>query len=151
MNQTPPALTDSAISNFQMIQQALQQLTAPLWFDLELSMAQFKALLALARAAPAPISSVAETLGISLPTASHLVDRLEQAGLVARTTDVEDRRRTLASLTPVGQALVAQLSASRHEHLRLWLTHMPTDELAALARGLQALAAIANRDRNAAT
>lgn len=40
-----------------------------------------------------------------------LVDRLEAAGLVARTTDLADRRRVLVHLTTAGERCLADLSA----------------------------------------
>lgn len=41
----------------------------------------------------ASLSALAENLGVSRPTASVLVDRLVQRGLVARGTDPAERRR----------------------------------------------------------
>ncbi|MFE5852368.1 MarR family winged helix-turn-helix transcriptional regulator [Streptomyces sp. NPDC056500] len=42
---------------------------------------------------------VAKLTGLTSGSATRLVDRLERAGLVERTSDSRDRRRTLVSLT----------------------------------------------------
>jgi DNA-binding MarR family transcriptional regulator len=62
---------------------------------------------------PPSIGSVATTLAIDPSTASRLVDQRVTEGLLARTPDVQDRRRTVLSLTPTGEELLAELAASR--------------------------------------
>jgi len=44
-------------------------------------------------------------LGISSASTTALVDRLEAAGLLARTRDTEDRRRVLVTVTPRAEEL----------------------------------------------
>jgi DNA-binding MarR family transcriptional regulator len=51
-------------------------------------------------------------LGIDGATVTRLVKRLESDGLVARRLDPADNRFTLASLTPAGEELVAELRAA---------------------------------------
>ncbi len=50
-------------------------------------MAQLKTLALVAEEPGGAIGSVATVLGITLPTASHLVDKLVRAGLVERHDD----------------------------------------------------------------
>jgi DNA-binding MarR family transcriptional regulator len=97
-------------------------------------------LFVVARLGSTAIGQVAETLHVGLPTASHLVERLVQEGLVDRNVDADDRRRSLAALTPRGEQLVARLRQGSVTHMRAWAQALSEDERSALAFGLQALA-----------
>ncbi|MHB9059137.1 MAG: MarR family winged helix-turn-helix transcriptional regulator, partial [Bacillota bacterium] len=80
------------------------------------------------------------------PTASLLVDRLVRQGWVVRGEDPEDRRRTIASLSKEGTDLVANMRHGGRESLERWLAAMSDGDLAALRRGLQALAEVIEDD-----
>ena len=122
---------------------ALHELGAPAWYQVELSLAQLKALFTLVDAGSMPIGGVAGRLGIGLPAASSLVDRLVDQGLVKRREDPLDRRRTLAEPTAAGEALAQRLRHGSREALRAWLEQMEHDDLEALVRGLTAMVAVA--------
>jgi len=49
---------------------------------------------------PHSVTTLAVRLGVSLPAASLMVAELDEAGLVTRSPDPGDRRRTLVSLGP---------------------------------------------------
>jgi MarR family transcriptional regulator, organic hydroperoxide resistance regulator len=117
----------------------VQRTTKADWQSLDLTMAQFKLFLTLNFEGEMPISKLAETLGISHPTASHLVERLVQAGLVERVEHAADRRYTLARLTSQGTMMVQRLRQGRENHLQHWLVQLDEQDLAALRRGLEAL------------
>lgn len=134
---------DAIISAFHTIHLALNAATVSNWLDLDLSMAQLKTLFVVARLGSTAIGQVAETLHVGLPTASHLVERLVQEGLVERSVDAEDRRRSLAALTPRGEQLVARLRQGSVTHMRAWAQALNKEERSALALGLQALAQVA--------
>lgn len=55
-----------------------------------------------------PMSALADDLGVSLPTATGLVDRLVRDGLVARTPSDTDRRVVLVGLTPAGAGTIGK-------------------------------------------
>ena len=105
MDNDEQAMIEEMTETYRAILRTLHAATAPVWMQLELSMAQLKTLFVLSDETAMPIGQVAETLGIGLPTASHLVDRLVQAGLAERSEDEQDRRRMLARLSPPGEAL----------------------------------------------
>lgn len=125
----------------------IHRASAPVWLELDLTMAQMKALFSLSEHGPQSISGLAETLAIGNSAASLLVDRLVHLGYVERAEDVVDRRRTLARLNSRGEHLVAQLHADGKERFRDWLDCLSDDDLAALAQGLRALASIASAAR----
>lgn len=122
---------------------ALHELGAPAWYEVELSVAQLKALFTLVDGGPMPIGGVAARLGIGLPAASSLVDRLVDQELAKRREDPLDRRRTLAEPTAAGEGLAQRLRHGSREALRAWLERMDRDDLEALVRGLGAMVTLA--------
>jgi DNA-binding MarR family transcriptional regulator len=131
----------------KVIFRELFRMTMPHWIHIDLSMGQMRTLVALATLQAVNVSTLAETLEVSKPTASTLVDQLVQRGLVERAEDTEDRRRTLVALSQAGSEMMAQLRQyGPSEHMAQWLEAMNPDDLAALTRGTQALAAIVERE-----
>jgi DNA-binding MarR family transcriptional regulator len=68
------------------------------------------------------------------------LDRLEQAGLIARSPDPEDRRGTLITLTAAGRELVDSVTTAHLENERRILSALTDAErrkLADLLRRLQ--------------
>ncbi len=139
MSETKDTLVDEVMELMFIFSRAMQRLSIPDWLKLDLSMAQMKVLFTLALDGPIIISKVAETLGVGQPTASHLVDRLVQTGLVERAEDPTDRRYTLARLSQQGEEIVGRLRRGRESQLHSWLTQLNEKEVAALWQGLQAL------------
>lgn len=74
-----------------------------------LSMPQIGALQLLRAEGPQTVSAVADHLNLSLGATSHLVERLVQKDLVARTENPADRRQKLVSLRPAGMDLIAEI------------------------------------------
>lgn len=76
--------------------------------------AQFRALRTVAKAdGPVRMGEIAARLDIAPRSATSLVDGLEQAGLIARAADPDNRRSVLVVLTPAGVELTAQLAQAR--------------------------------------
>jgi DNA-binding MarR family transcriptional regulator len=136
------ALIEEVQRSQKLVIMAIQQVVMPYWLELELTMAQLKGILTLATSGSTTVSHFATLLRIGRSAASLLVDRLVQDGLVERTEDAQDRRRTLIRLSPRGEDLVAQLRQGRGKlhPLSEWLDHLSKSDLIALAQGLRALA-----------
>ena len=130
----------AAIEAQRALKQALHQAYSPDWIHMDLSMGQLKALMGLATLGAMSVGELADWLKTSKPSASVLVDRLVHEGYVERREDQDDRRRTLVMLTSRGSELVAGLERSGGERMELWLDRMLPDDLAALTRGIRALA-----------
>lgn len=113
---------------------------------LDMTMGQLKTLMVLASRGGMNVSSLAETLKVSKPTASILVDQLVHSGFARRTEDTEDRRRTLVTTTPAGDELVRTVRQVGYDRIIRWLEQLEPEDLAALTRGMQALAKIAERE-----
>lgn len=62
-------------------------------------------LLSFSRAGALPITKVGERLLVHPTGITRLVDKLEAQGLVVRSTNPNDRRGTLARITPAGRRL----------------------------------------------
>ena len=135
-------LVDRGLTLYRDLSRVLHERGAPAWLQTELTFAQLRALFTLADYGPTPIGGVASRLGIGLPAASSLVDRLVEQGLVQRREDPLDRRRTLAQTTGAGQALSQRLRQGSREALRAWLEQMDGEDLTSLVRGLEALLSI---------
>jgi DNA-binding MarR family transcriptional regulator len=133
-------LIERLLENLRVVMQALHAASSRQWLELELTMTQLKTLFTLSCAQPVTVSELAEWLGISAPTASYLVDRLVQAGLVDRREDPADRRRTLVQLTAAGEGLARRLRQGNRDVLVPFLEQLDMEDLEALDRGLAALA-----------
>jgi DNA-binding MarR family transcriptional regulator len=116
----------------------------PSWLELELTMAQMKAAMMLSMSGPVPIGKLGAMLGMGRPAATLLVDALVRLGLVVRSEDPDDRRRTLVQLSPNGETLTYELRQGRKEQFAAWIAQLEDDDLASLANGLQALVAVAS-------
>ncbi len=66
----------------------------------ELSMPQVHAIMVARDRGQATITEIAGVLGVSLPSASAMVDRLVDKGILMRRHDRRDRRRVLVSVAP---------------------------------------------------
>jgi DNA-binding MarR family transcriptional regulator len=73
-----------------------------------LSPSQGAALATVARHGPLTPSELALREKIQRPTATRVLARLEETGLVARAADPGDRRSSLLTVTPAGAALLEE-------------------------------------------
>ncbi|MGN6574676.1 MAG: MarR family transcriptional regulator [Nocardioides sp.] len=92
------------------------------------------------------MSSIAEDLGVHASNATRTCERLVRAGLLDRTTDTEDRRRVVLSLTPEGERLLAQVMDRRRKRVVSIMEQMTADDRAALASSLAAFTELAGTE-----
>jgi MarR family transcriptional regulator, organic hydroperoxide resistance regulator len=109
------------------------------WMELDLSMAQMKAMFVLHHDGPAKVSDLAEALGVSAPSMTGTLERLVRHGLIERRDDPSDRRLVIIALTPAGQALVERLHQGRRQRLLAALARLDASTVDDLERGLLAL------------
>jgi DNA-binding MarR family transcriptional regulator len=116
----------------------------------EVSIQQMHVLMALQEERSIPISDLAELLCISAPSASSIVDRLEERDLVRRVRDTEDRRVVYVELSEHGNQVVEEFIGLRRDRVLQLLAVMTDEELGDIAAGLDALqAALARLDQSA--
>jgi DNA-binding MarR family transcriptional regulator len=93
------------------------------------------------------VGELADRVGIDDATATRLVDRLQEIGVVVRTSEEGDRRATTVALTTAGEELVAGIAAQRQLFFCDVLAALEPAERAELVR-LTAKAAVALRARS---
>jgi MarR family transcriptional regulator, multiple antibiotic resistance protein MarR len=106
----------------------------PDWVAQEITFSQMRLLFLLGKHGPAPMSRVAEWLGVGLPAASGTVERVERHGLVAREHRLDDRRVVECHLTDAGRRLIDQISGMRDDAMREMLGVLNDEELAQMER-----------------
>ena len=102
----------------------------PAWLAQDLTLAQVRTLFLIAHEAPLPMGRLAEILGVSVASASGIVERLERHGLVVRQHRTDDRRIVDCVLTDVGRGIIDEMSGQRVEMARRALDVLTPDELA---------------------
>ena len=106
--------------------------------------ARIRQLDVLARAQPDArngISEIAEAIGVDQPRASRLVNDAAMRGLVTRSVDQTDARRSVVAITDAGRALLQQARASRHSAVTGALAGFSPDETEQFAALLTRFAA----------
>jgi DNA-binding MarR family transcriptional regulator len=101
---TAMRLATSIMRVQQMVLAALDAAVRP--YGITFARYEVLVLLSFSRSGSLPLSKVGERLMVHPTSVTNLIDRLEAQGLVDRTTDAADRRRTLASLTPDGKRVL---------------------------------------------
>jgi DNA-binding MarR family transcriptional regulator len=130
---------ESIVDDLRTVYASVHRQNVPAWLQLDLTMAQFKALVAVERSSGVAVCELGRKLGIGESAASLLVDQLVRRGYVGRKTDRADRRRVHLAPTSRGTKLLGELRQGRRQSLKEWLADVDDDDLDGLARGLGAL------------
>jgi DNA-binding MarR family transcriptional regulator len=105
----------------------------------ELSLTAASTLAVLERNGPQRITALAEAQGVTQPSMTSLVTRLEDAGLVQRQADLMDGRVVLVGLAEGGAEHLAERRRQGRDFVLELLGQLPEDELAALVAALPAI------------
>ena len=89
-------------------------------------------------------SRLAEYLEIQPSQVSHLLASLEEAGLLERQLDPQDRRRVLLTLTEQGVALQSRITEAWHQVYARRLSRLSPEELHAFREVLRKLTEVAD-------
>ena len=109
------------------------------WLKGSLSLIHLHVLTVIEADGPLSMSRVAETLDVSVASATGIVGRMEERGLVERRHSSTDRRVVLVHPTETGNAVFQELNDNRRARLGELLGRLADDELAALLTGLRAM------------
>lgn len=115
------------------------RLVGPLPVPDDLTMQQLRALMVVAQEPGIAGHALSDRLGVSAPTASGLVDRLTERGLVQRTEDPDDRRVRRVTLTAAGQERVLMMDSIFGRLLGELAQSLTVDDMDLLVRASQAL------------
>ena len=143
-----PAATSTAVDAGRL-RLALVRLSRSLRHEADprVTPSQLSALATLDRQGPLPLRDLAAAERIGSSTLTRIVAALESEGLIERVTDPNDRRCTLASVTPSGARLLNQARDRGSRLLAERIAALSARDAAALAAALPALEALLEGDR----
>jgi DNA-binding MarR family transcriptional regulator len=113
----------------------------------ELSPSSMAALATIEQRGPLTPSELAEYEGIKRPTATRVLQRLLEAGLIERTADPSDGRSAVVSVTKDGSALLKKLRSRKNAYLARRLRELPDEDVAALERAAEVLERLLDGER----
>lgn len=88
---------------------------------------------------PVTLGELAEAERVAPPTMTKIVGRLQEAKLVARTTDTDDKRIQRVSLTKEGERFIARNRSRKNAYLARKLRGLDADEIAKLAGAVEVM------------
>ena len=105
----------------------------------DISIPQFRSLAFIQRNPDSSLSSLAEHLGLTLPSVSKLVDGLVKQKLVIRQESKADRRRLTLVLTQTGASIVDSARTGARANLAKKLECLSDDEMKTIYQAMQLL------------
>ena len=97
---------------------------------LKLSRTDMRCLDLIGRLGPLTAGRLAEESGLTTGAVTFILDRLEEAGMVTRRRDTEDRRRVWVAIVPEAQRRLARLQQPVADEMREVAQQFKVDELA---------------------
>jgi MarR family transcriptional regulator, organic hydroperoxide resistance regulator len=134
------AIVEESIELLPLISRRLFATVADLPESHGLTVAQSRAIVLLYHAGDLTMGELASGLGISLPSASELIDRLEAQGMVERNQDPLDRRRIFVTLTDDSLRFGVQIHDLHRAQVRQAIGMLDPAERPVFLKSLQALA-----------
>jgi DNA-binding MarR family transcriptional regulator len=104
-----------------------------------ISLVHLHVLIVLDREGVQPMARLAEWLDVSRSSATGIVDRMEERGLVARQRDSSDRRVVRVVITDGGRGVLAALDEDRRKMIGELLDELSDDDLEGFLRGVRAM------------
>ncbi|MCL5971739.1 MAG: MarR family transcriptional regulator [Firmicutes bacterium] len=108
--------------------------------DESLTFGQFSALIILYNLGPLPMGTVAEHLGISMASATGMIDRLVHSGWVDRSRSESDRRVVSVDLTSQGREKMTAKQQARRRQIQELFEPLTETDLTQLLRMLEKVA-----------
>lgn len=87
------------------------------------------------------VGELADQMGVTISTASGLVDKLVEEELVERATNPNDRRQVLVKLAPAAMAIRNEIRAIRRRQVQLALANLDDVDRDCFLESLEAIAA----------
>ena len=109
------------------------------WLHLDLTMSQLKVVLLLFITGHSRMSDISSELGVSLATATGVVDRLVERNLLIRNGDPDDRRVVLCQLSNDGENLIRDLWQLSQKRAGDLISALDTPQLLLISKALQTL------------
>ncbi len=116
---------------------------APDLVDIDITMAQTKALYLLVAVGDLRMSDLAARLGVTSSTATGLVDRLVELGLATRR-EAADRRQVVIASTDAARSLMERFRELNDAQMRRLLAHVDPADLPVIERAFDVILAAAD-------
>lgn len=113
----------------------------------ELGPASVAALATIERSGPLTPSELARHERIQRPTATRILARLAEDGLISRAADPSDGRCSIVSATPEGRALLRNLRRRKNAYLARRMRELPPADVATLERAAEILERLLEEER----
>jgi DNA-binding MarR family transcriptional regulator len=115
----------------------------------DLSPSQTAALATVERHGPLTPSELAAAERIQRPTATRILGKLEEAGLVVRAADPADGRSSLVTVTDDGRALMRRVRTRKDAYLARRLARLDAEEMETLAGAAKILERLLEEEEDA--
>jgi DNA-binding MarR family transcriptional regulator len=135
----PEELEESLAEAFRAVARHLRHQTQRTLAPWDVTPAQARALGVLTRHGPMRLGALSEHLRIAPRSATDVVDALEEARLVERRPDPDDRRATLVAPTGRGEEVAVGIRAARAAEAEGFFARLDEADRASLARILRTL------------
>lgn len=109
------------------------------WAKLDLTMQQMKVIMMLEYKGELPVSSLADSLNVSLPNMTGIIDRLVQNELVERVPSPSDRRVILLRSTPKSKEIFDSLFQSAFLRFQEVMSQLKKTDQEMISLGLRLL------------
>jgi DNA-binding MarR family transcriptional regulator len=135
-----PARPMAAVTSIMRAQQVLMARLNDLLRPVGLTFPRYEALMLLSftRTGALPLGKIGERLQVHRTSVTNIVDKLEADGLVRRVPHAEDRRATLAEITPAGRETAQRATAALND-AAFGIDALGNDEQEAVTALLRAL------------
>lgn len=109
---------------------------------------QFSALSSIAHYGPITLGKLAAVERLRPPSVTRMISNLEDAGLVVRQADVDDRRICRVETTPLGRELLERTRSRKDAYLATRLATLGPDELDVLRDATVVLERLLEEERS---
>ena len=137
-------LTQTLVDLVERISAQMRPESGEEWSDLELTMPQFRAICLLGQG-PERMGNIAGHLSTSMSSATSMIDRLVDKGLVERAPDATDRRVVTCQLTPRGREEMDRFLRINQLRLTRMAGRLTLEELQAVVDAMEILCSAAQR------
>jgi DNA-binding MarR family transcriptional regulator len=146
----PAELTAQIVSTIVDIVSSIRCMGSGKLVKLGVSMTHMHVLWMLQHHGALAMNRVADLLDVSVSSATGIIDRMEERGLVDRARVVGDRRVVLVQLADGGRRAIEEIEALRQDRLTAILGHLAPAQLACLARAVVDIRTVIEADETLA-
>ena len=133
------ALTAEMIAQFRLVLRELKCLGSQRLLRRGVSMSNLHVMSMLERHGAMTMSGIADALDVSMSSATGVVDRMEERGLVERIRDGDDRRVVHVGLTETGRSVLSDLEVFQSDAFARILGQLDERQLDRLTTALDDL------------